>query len=466
MKKYIALIIVVALVFTFVVASEGFESQYFDQVKQFILTNYKFDVTEVTLLDGAIKRILAKEPNHLQDAISGMMGQLDEHSSYLTQDELEIFRQGLSSKIAGLGVKLEDRNGKIAVKEVLRFSPAEKAGLKSGDIIVEVNGKNTEGLAISELRPLLIGESGTVCNIVVSRQGQRQQFSITREYLTSETLRYGIAKPKLGIITMDAFADTTASEMKLALDYMDGVGIKKIILDLRDNPGGLVQTAVDIGNLILPSGKIMSIEYKNENVMKTQVFYSNNMNAKYYFYVLTNENTASAAEFLSGAIQDKKVGVVIGEKSYGKGTMQVLVPLTIGGAMKLTVAQYKTPNGRILDGVGVIPDYPVKNIIYKVSEDPRILPMKFNTEINAKSPENEIKALEQRLNILGYYIGNAPDGVFDQNTKEAIEYHQKKYKLKITGVADIYTQMSISDASKDIKVVNDLQYEKAMSFVK
>ncbi|QSZ27061.1 S41 family peptidase [Aceticella autotrophica] len=313
------------------------------EVMQYIKENYPGNITYDQMKDAALK---------------GILSSLDKYSEYFSSSDLNAFQQSVSGVFSGVGMVIQQNpDGKFVVISTIEGSPAEKAGIKSGYVIKAVDGKDVKGMDINDVVDLIKGKTGTKVKIVFEVNGIDKEYEFTREVIKINPVFYKIING-IGYIRINEFNNNTTENVKKALDYMDSNNVKKIVLDLRDNPGGMFEEAVNVANFFVPEGVVVSVATKNG---KDEKYYSNLKKTKYKLAVLINGGTASAAEILAGAIQDTKTGILIGEKSYGKGTVQVIVQLSDGGGLKLTVAKYKLPSGRCIDGVGLMPDIKVLN---------------------------------------------------------------------------------------------------------
>ena len=313
------------------------------EVMQYIKENYPGNITYDQMTDAALK---------------GILSSLDKYSEYFSSSDLNAFQESASGVFSGVGMVVQQSpDGKFVVISTIEGSPAEKAGIKSGYVIKAVDGKDVKGMDINDVVGLIKGKTGTKVKIVFEADGVDKEYEFTREVIKINPVSYKIING-IGYIRINEFNKNTTENVKKALDYMDSYNVRKIVLDLRDNPGGLLEEAVNVANFFVPKGVVVSVASKNGEDEK---YNSDLKNPKYKLAVLINGGTASAAEILAGAIQDTKAGILIGEKSYGKGTVQVIVQLSDGAGLKLTVAKYKLPSGRCIDGVGLMPDIKVVN---------------------------------------------------------------------------------------------------------
>lgn len=316
---------------------------YFIQIMDLVKNNYVHDIGEEQLIQGSIK---------------GLFYYLDENSDYYTKEEFHQLLEDISGDFVGIGIFIKEEDGQIIITEPIKDGPAYKAGIRSGDMILAVDGQDIRGLSTKEVVDLIKGEANTKVNIKVQRgKGEPKDYTLTRESIRIKTVEYKKINGDIGYIRLSQFSQYSQGEIKDALNKLDKENISSIILDLRGNPGGLLDEAVDISRLFIPEGPIVHIKYKDNMV----TYYSTLKKPKYKLVVLVDENSASASEILAGAVQDRKAGTVVGVPTYGKGTVQQIVSLPKGDGIKLTIAEYLTPNKRNINGKGITPDIIVEN---------------------------------------------------------------------------------------------------------
>lgn len=328
----------------------GFNQQGFFNLMRFV-TAYRFielkyvnQTDDVNLIDGAI---------------DGMVKSLgDPHSNYLSPKMYQSLKEQTQGSFAGIGVVMGmDNNKNINIVAVMEDSPGQKAGLAEGDQIIAVDGTPVTEMAFDEVAAHVRGEPGTDVVLTIMRDGAQQDYTITRDNIKLKTVGHEMLDNNIGYIQIVSFSEDTAQEFMDAYTDLQNQGMQGLVLDLRNNPGGLLTACVDIAKNLVPKGDIVSIVDKDGN---KEVYSSDLEQVPYPVAVLINKNSASASEILSGAIQDTKSGVIIGETSYGKGSVQTILPMMDDDAVKLTIAKYYTPSGRSIDGVGITPDIEVK----------------------------------------------------------------------------------------------------------
>ena len=432
-------------------------------MQAYIENYYKHGIDGKDIYRNALEKILEENPDMLSVAIEGMMEGMDDYSTYMTAEEYNSWTESLSGTFVGIGVTIEQRGQYIVVVSPISGSGAELAGMQAGDKIVSVDGEDVVGKPIESVRSLIVGDIGTVVTVGVLRGEKYIDFSITRGPVEQTTVSHSVTDEGLGYIAISNFAETTPKDVSAALESFDSKKIKKLIIDVRNNPGGELNSLLDTLRLFMPKGDILYINYKNE---KNNIVYKNDKNksGKYKIVILANENSASAAEAFSASMKDAGVATVVGRTTFGKGSMQVIQRIITGGAIKLTVALYQSAGGSFVDGVGVTPHYTVRNVTRKLNENPDFPKMQFSLEINENSTPEAIKAAELRLRLLSISPGTVDD-VFDADTISAVKLFQEKQGLDITGVLDIMTQTELDNATANIETTVDRQYAKAVQLL-
>lgn len=425
---------------------------YLKDIIYYIQQNYAGQVSEEALMEGAYK---------------GLFQALDPYSRYFTAEEFDAFEQLNSGSYSGIGATVGFENNQIVIIAPMEGGPAAKAGIKAGDIIVSVDGMDAKGSSLEKIVDKLLGKPGTKVKLGIRRGGEKEilYFHITREVIHWPTVRARITEDHIGYIQIIEFNEKASEGVEKVLADFKQKKVKGIILDLRNNPGGLIDEAVNIADFFIPKGQVVKILFKDKS---SQTYSSIKEAIKLPLAVLINEGSASAAEIVAGAIQDTQVGTIIGTQSYGKGTVQSITPISNGGAMKLTIAKYFTPKGRSIDGVGIKPDIIVHN--------PSPLDM---DKLNSFAPMIEEEAAElgrkglnvygaqQRLQWMGYTEVKIT-GVMDETTVEAVKKFQTEEKLRASGILDGETLRKLEEKVLQImhSSMEDLQLKKAIEVIK
>lgn len=303
----------------------------------------------------------------LENSIRGMLEGLDPHSAYLSPDEFKEVTISTSGKFGGLGIEVQMQNGFVRVVAPIDDTPAARAGMQAGDLIVRIDDTAVKGLTLLEAVKLMRGEPGTKVTLTVLREGVEQPFKvdITRDIIKVRSVKSRILEPGFGYLRITQFSSSTGNGLDEALDSLteknDGA-LKGLVLDLRNNPGGVLNAAVEVSDAFLEKGAIVSI--KGRLPETTQEFSANagDVLKGKPIVVLVNGGSASASEIVAGALQDHKRAVIMGSETFGKGSVQTILPLQNNAALKLTTARYYTPSGRSIQAHGIDPDITIQPV--------------------------------------------------------------------------------------------------------
>lgn len=296
----------------------------------------------------------------LENAIKGMLAGIDPHSSYLASDDYEQLQESTTGEFGGLGVEVGIENGFIKIISPIDDSPAARAGIQAGDIIIKINDTPAADVTLGDTSELLRGAVGTSITLTVMREGVREPIDImiTREIIKARSIRYNSVEPGYGYIRIGQFAADTGTEVVDALNKLNAENspLRGLILDLRNNPGGVLQAGVAVVDAFITEGLIVSTKGRVENADLRFEATSDDPSQGVPLVVLINGGSASASEIVAGALQDHGRGIIMGTQSFGKGSVQTVLPLTNDRAIKLTTSLYYTPNGRSIQARGITPD--------------------------------------------------------------------------------------------------------------
>lgn len=288
----------------------------------------------------------------IREGIDGMLGSLDPYTDFISEDEIESFRITTTGQYGGIGALIGVVNDKVVITDPYEGYPANKAGLRIGDEIISIDGKNVKGKSTSDISTLLKGQPNTSVNVEVRRQGKKDniKFSILREKISIRNLDYhGMVDADVGYLKLTDFTPGAGKEVAAAVTALKEQGAKKLILDLRDNPGGLLNEAVNIVSVFIPKGEeVVSTKGKVKDWNKTYNTLNNPVDKSIPLVVLTNGGSASASEIVAGALQDYDRAVLIGQRTFGKGLVQTTRPLSYNSQLKVTTAKYYIPSGRCI----------------------------------------------------------------------------------------------------------------------
>ena len=472
-KRYKSLICLLlsALIFVLPVCAEEVklsgEQQYsaLSSISSFIEIYYKFGADAAQLRSEALREKLINPDAGLAEMIDAMLSKLDPHSSYLSaEDYKHLIEQSIEGEFCGIGVSITERSGRVVVISPIKGSPAEAAGIKPNDVIFSVNDETVMGKSVEYIQSLILGDEGTAVKVGFLRGSQVIEVDLVRSKIRNSAVSHKVLDDNIGYLSVSSFNKTTPEDTRVALKEFDEKGINKVIIDLRYNPGGELNSAIEFANIFLPKGPIAKIEHRQEQ--NNEIYYSSNTRPKYKLAVLINEGSASASELFSAAVKDTKAGKLFGTTTYGKGTMQTIMayPLT-GGAIRLTIAEFLSPDGNTINEVGVEPDYYITNKT-STHDASHFLPIDVTKEYRFGDRSEDIRAIQQRLEFLDYYEGT-PNGMLDNATYEAIKTFQAYNSLQVTGTINLETAIYINSIDYENIVFNDdLQLEGAIEYLK
>jgi carboxyl-terminal processing protease len=307
-------------------------------------------------------------------AINGLLQSLDPYSAYMTPESLESMQTETSGEFGGLGIEVGMEAGVVKVISPIDNTPASKAGLKAGDFIVKINGTQVQGKTLMEAVDLMRGLVGSSIEITVRRRGVKKAliFNITREIIEVQSVKSELIDNNIGYIRLTSFNENSSVQIKEKVKKLNkNKNLKGYILDLRNNPGGLLSQAIKISDFFLENGEIVSTKSRQVSENRKWFAKKGDITDGKTLLVLINYGSASAAEIVAGALKDHKRAIILGENSYGKGSVQSIIPLKNRGAIRLTIAKYYLPSGKSISEVGVTPDI-------EVIEDSK--DFKFNSE--------------------------------------------------------------------------------------
>jgi carboxyl-terminal processing protease len=324
------------------------------------------DLRTFTEVFTTIKKHYVDEANSKElilSAIKGMVKSLDPHSAYLTPQEYKEFQTETKGEFGGIGIQIGIKDGALTVIAPIEDTPAWKAGIKAGDKIIKIDGQSTKDMNINDAVSRMRGPKGKTVTLTIQRDEWKEPKDITiiRDIIKIKSVKFKMIENEIGYIKITQFQETTAHDLANALKTLKEKGMKSLILDLRNNPGGLLNIAVDVTEQFLPP-KYLVVSIKGKSGERMD-YYTEGLKPTYTdlpMIVIVNQGSASASEIVAGALQDWERSLILGIQTFGKGSVQSLIPLSDGSALKLTTAKYYTPKGRSIHAVGINPDIVVK----------------------------------------------------------------------------------------------------------
>lgn len=424
------------------------ELQLFAKVLNLVQQYYVEEVDTKKLIYGGIK---------------GMLRELDPHTNFLPPEIYKEFETETSGEFGGIGIEITVQNGVLTVISPIEDTPAWKAGVKAGDKIVEIDGQSTKGFSLVEAAQKMKGKKGVKIKLGIFREGfeSPKEFVIERGTVKIKSVKYLDLDGGYGYVRITSFIENTFSELDKVLKAHDkkSKDTKGLIIDLRRNPGGLLDQAIQISDLFLESGTIVSTMGRNQK--EKEIVYAKKAGTVKNFPIiaLVDEYSASAAEILAGALQDNKRALIMGHRSFGKGSVQSVVKLGDGSGLKLTVGRYYTPNGRSIQAYGIVPDIELEDFAPEVLEQARVK-----------------RDIRREKDIRGHLIGDNEDGE-DQGPAAIASPKEKEAKKKDAKAKDDLKKIQYwwteSDAKsekelspKDKLLKDDYQVQQAYNYLK
>ena len=361
------------VVTTFLLSFDSPNDRYFDISKNMELFTSVYSEVNRYYVDDV-------DPNKLMTkGIEAMLASLDPYTNYIPEDKIEDFRFISTGQYGGIGAVIGNRDEKIMILMPYEGFPADKAGLKIADEVIEIGGVNVEGKNTSDISELLKGQAETKVNVKIKRYGKKEliPIEITREKITVESVPYyGMINAEVGYFKLNSFTDNATKDIEKALKALKEQGAKKFVFDLRGNTGGLLNEAIGIANLFIEKGKeVVSTRGKVEKWNATHVAQSPAYDTESPLIILTNGRSASASEIVSGVMQDYDRGILVGRQTYGKGLVQATMPIAHNAQLKVTTAKYYIPSGRCIQAI----DYSKKDAEGKAAKIPDSLLVAFTT---------------------------------------------------------------------------------------
>lgn len=384
----------------------------------------------------------------IRGAIRGMISSLDPHSAFLLPESYKDLQIETRGQFSGIGIVITLQDNVVTVISPIEGTPAYKAGIKAGDQIVKVDGDETKTMMLWEAVKKMRGKKGTSVVITIRRKELPEpiDFTIVRDVIPLESVRFHLLKPSYGYVRITNFRENTADDVKAALKKLESgkTPLKGLIIDLRDNPGGLLDQAIKVADIFLDKGPIVSIKGRLKTHSKIYTAHRDKDKLSHPIVLLINEGSASASEIVAGAMQDHGRALVLGTTSFGKGSVQTVEPLRDGSGLKLTIARYYTPNGQAIQARGIIPDILVERRHVSGSEGkkhPHIKEKDLKNHISPEPKEGLSKEMKEKiLEIRGVKVpGEEASGVVKRLVEED---NQVRRALDILTSWQIFSKMS------------------------
>lgn len=387
----------------------------------------------------------------ITDAISGMLSGLDPHSAYLDEDAFTELRVGTSGEFGGLGIEVDMENGFIKVVAPIDDTPAQKAGIESGDLIIRLNDKSVKGMTLDDAVKIMRGKPGEPIDLLIVREGKNKPFKITiiRAIIKVKSVKFRILESGYGYLRVSSFKSKTTDGVKAALKTLkkenNNEKLKGLVLDLRNNPGGVLTGAVGVSNVFLRKGNIVYTEGRVADALMRYDATPDDLLEDAPLVVIINQGSASASEIVAGALQDHQRALIVGQKSFGKGSVQTVLPLDEKTAVKLTTARYFTPSGRSIQAKGIEPDIPIASLEIKKSDE--------ETE--------KVKALSE-ANLSGHISNpNGEDKKTEKREEKKVKTEDEKKNANKELAEDDYLLFEALNVLKSMNLIQAMNDKKA-----
>ena len=414
----------------------------YDQMKE----SYFDDVDDQAVINGAI--------NGMVDALD------DPYSDYLDEKEAAQLNESISSSFEGIGAEIQESNGYISIVSPIKNSPAEKAGLLPNDLVLSVDGESIQGMSSSEAVLLIRGEKGSTVTLSIRRGEKSDPFDVklVRDVIPINTVYAEMLEDKIAHINITSFSENTYEELLEALNEMTDEGMEGVLIDVRQNPGGILSGAIDISDLFVPDGNVL---FQTEEKGKAPEAYPSSDGQKVTVPValIVDDGSASASEILAGALKEAAGIPIVGIKTFGKGTVQTPTQLEDGSNLKLTTAKWLTPEGNWIHKKGIEPDF---NVPYPPYASLPYLDSSEKMEEGVVSPA--VQTAEEMLEAVGYDPGEV-DGLYDESTMQAVKSLQTDLEQEQTGILTGDTTVGLMQKLRDKMKKDDPQLLKAKEVV-
>ena len=470
MKKIISLFLVITVLASVCCFAQEESKDYdaeraYDTAMALIKLYGITDRDENAILKRAVLVLMQEDREKFNMLMDEIAKGVDENCAYYSDEEWKTISEDLYGQTGGIGITVMSVSGYVEIVSIAEGGSAFYTDIEPGDRLVKADGVDITGMdldvAISHIR----GEEGTPVTVtVMKKDGSLKDYKLIRKVIKLDTVYHKLLEEeKVGYISISSFSERTGEETIAAFDEFKADGVKNIIIDLRNNGGGAMNAALEIASVVLDEGQtIISLNSKHEDDKET--FLAEGGEYNFNIVILTNGYTASASEILTAALTENNKAVSVGEKTYGKATVQQMYPLVEGGVFKITVEQYKTPKGNFIHKQGIKPDYEVYNTTkrYELSD---LDQPSYLKKFREGDKDEEIKKIEVLLDMLNYDVGE-PDEVFDEKTRRAVAMFQESADLFPYGVCDLTTQAKIVDKILNSDFLNDEQFDYALTLFK
>lgn len=425
------------------------------------------EVTQARMFREGLLKVVENNPELYGEVMKTVLESIDENSEYYNPEETKGFLENISGEIYGIGITFDMCAEGVNVVSVIPDTPAARCGLEVGDIIVSADDTELAGMKSEQAASYIKGAEGTAVRLGIKRKGEDGTIYVdaVREKIVGNSVSSRIYEKdsgKIMYIRVFGFVSNTAERFKAELDSAAAQGIDKIIIDLRDNGGGIFDQAIKMADYLVPKDSIITTEDHKMEILNVVYKATEEDAYKFDTAVLINENSASASEVLTAALSENGCAYVIGKRSYGKGTIQTIANLPYGDCMKYTVGYYLTPKGNNVNKVGIEPDLEIDNT-YTPFEIEKYPKFSYMNVYDVESRGEEVKTAKELLQIWGAYKGEIDD-VYDEDMSAAVYRFQAATGLYPYGVLDLTTQRELYTRMEKSKVMQDNQLDAAFDW--
>ncbi|MDO5310286.1 MAG: S41 family peptidase [Clostridia bacterium] len=426
------------------------------------------EVTQAKMFREGLLKAVENNPELYGEVMKTILESIDENSEYYNPEETKVFLENISGEIYGIGITFDMCADGVNVVSVIPDTPAARGGLEVGDIIVSADDTELAGMKSEQAASYIKGAEGTAVRLGIKRKGEDGIIYIdaVREKIVGNSVSshvYDRDSGKIMYIRVFGFVSNTAERFKAELDSAAAQGIDKLIIDLRDNGGGIFDQAIKMADYLVPKGSTITTEDHKMEILNVVYNAVEEDTYKFNTAVLINENSASAAEVLTAALSENGCAYVVGKRSYGKGTIQTISNLPFGDCMKYTMGYYLTPKGNNVHKVGIAPDLEIDNTYtpFEIEKYPKFSYMNVY-DVGGRS--DEVKTAKELLQIWGAYNG-VLDDVYDEDMSAAVYRFQAATGLYPYGVLDLTTQRELYTRMEKSKVMQDNQLDAAFDWL-
>ena len=463
-KRFIVTVLILLVIGTVTLFTSGFvvghktahaKAETYDELRAFaralelIRSNYVEEPDTKELLQGAIR---------------GMVSSLDPHSSFMSERAFKEINMDIKGKFEGVGIQIGIKNQQLTVISPIEDTPADRAGLAAGDKIVKINDEWTKDMSIEDAVDRMRGPKGTEVRLLIFREGwdKPKDYKIIRDVIKVQSVKSRVLDDSIEYLKIIQFQGQTTRDVETALKKLEGKGMQKLVLDLRNDPGGLLDASVDVSSLFLPKDKlVVYIQGRKKDDRKDFLAAGTAQVREYPVVVLVNAGSASASEIVAGALQDQKRAVIIGTQTFGKGSVQTVFPLDGGTGIRLTTAKYYTPSGRSIQNVGITPDIEVKlpKVDAKNGDGAHVVVREKDLERHL--PNETVKEQEKKDRTKGKGGDADEDFIMEAMPKDDKDDVQLQKAMALLKTGDIFKNLPVFKKEAEAKQGTAAKADKA-----